>query len=250
MGSTKRKFAISLYGGAIVIPIRLQKAVKSHDSSFHEIHIGCGGRVGRSQYCKKCLAAVSGVGIVKGYEVAKDNHVIFTEQDMEELPIGTKSAVVVDKFIEAGELDPMLFEESQYVTPEDIGVKSFQLLHKAMAIKNRIAIGKVVLKTRESLCALQTHGDGMILTIMSFADELRPQPETPTTVMAESELELFSQVVDKLTAPFNHVDYIDNYQDAINTVAKAKIDGKKIEYIESPVQVTSLEDALKGILDN
>jgi DNA end-binding protein Ku len=243
------KGAISI-GGSFLIPMKLVKATDDHSVAFHEYHVGDMARVGRKQVCKECGMDLGKEDIIKGYEVTKGQVVTFTEQDFESLPLNTVRIIEVDRFVDAGEINPMLFEKAYYIVPDEIGIKALNLFVHGLKKLGKVAIGKVAMRNREHLCALRAMNGGLVVSTLFYVDEIRSMPNAPTAQFSEMEADLITQVMKKFSKPFNHADFQDNYTEAVKALAQAKLEGKTITVTSAPQKTVSLEEALKSLVDN
>lgn len=237
--------------GSFPIPIQVIKATKSHDVMFHEYHSTDLGRVGRSKSCKSCGAVLTGADIVKGVEITKGTVVTLTKEELETLPITSTKNIEIDRYVKANEINPLMLESSYYVLPsEDYAVKAFTQFVKGLKKQGRVAIGKVTMRQRENICVLQPVNGGLIMSIMLYANEIRPMPQTPTAKVTEAEVELVTQVINKFAKKFEHEIYSDEYTNAVNLLIDAKLKGKKLATPATPQtkQAPSLSDALSDLL--
>ena len=240
--------AISL--GSLLIPMRIVKATKSHDVAFHEYHTADLARTGRKKVCKGCEADLTEGDISKGLEITKGQIMTFTKEELESLPLSTTRNIEIDRFVEAKDLNPIMFDAVYYVLPEEIGAKAYDLFLKGLKKLHKIAIGKVAIRQREHICALQPMNGGLVLSTMYYADEIRDMPQVLKVQTNDAELELITQVINKFSKAFDHDAYADNYTEAIKTIADAKLAGKKVPTAPAPQaqQVPNLEDALRDLL--
>jgi DNA end-binding protein Ku len=256
-GGTMRKFAIEL--GLIIIPVSMSKVVKEHEVHPNELHQGCGGRMGRKNYCKICgKQDIDKADIIKGFEVEKDKYVEFTEQDFENIPIESLKTVKIDRFVSIDEIDQQNMFESPYnLTPGELGVKPYQLLAEKMIEHNKVGIGKVTLSNKEQLVALKAKEEdgilGIIMSTMYYADEIRPMLGLAKSQRVEAttnERNLLGQLMNKMTKHFDHKSYHDTYQEALKLAIETKKAGGTLQGIPAKqVQKLSLEDALNSMLD-
>ena len=241
--------AISI-GGAFLIPVRLDKAIRDSKVSLHEYHKDDMGASGRKAYCKSCGKELSSDDIVKGIEVSKGQVVTFSKEELESLPLSTTKNIEIDRFVEARELNQLTFGTPYYIVPDEIGVKAFNLFMAGLKKLNKVAIGKVAIRNRENLCAIRPTSNGMIMSIMCWHDELKEAPTIPKSDFTDNELDLITQVIGKFSKNFVHSDFSDRYNDALKKMADKKLKGEAISVAqEQPQPQQSLEDALKALLN-
>jgi len=243
------KGAISL--GSFLIPMRIVKATKEHDVKFHEYHATDLGRVGRSKPCKSCGNILTEADIIKGVEITKGNVISFTKEELENLPIKSAKTIEIDRFVKADELSPLMMEDAYYVLPEEIGVKAFELFVKGLKKQRKVAIGKIVMRQREHICAMQPMGSGLLLNTVYYADEIRDMPQVPKAQVVDDEVELICQVINKYTKPFEHGAYTDEYTDAVQALIDAKLKGETppVAPTAQAKEAPNLKDALTDLLN-
>jgi len=236
----------------------MSKATTDHNEHPNELHKGCGGRMGRMNYCKSCNQNnVDKASIVKGFEVEKGKYVEFTEQDFDNIPTDTQKSLKIDRFVGLTEVDQEIFESSYNLTPDEVGLKPFQLLAEQLNEQSKVALGKFTMSGKEQFVALRGKEKdgilGIIMSTMFYADEIRPMQGiaiSQRVQVTDGERKLLGQVINKMTRPFDHLTYHDTYNDALKVAIETKRSGGTIEAIpEKQVKKVSLEDALKSMLD-
>jgi DNA end-binding protein Ku len=244
------KGAIDL-GCGFIIPMKVIKATDEHDVRFHEYHTKDMGRVGRDKPCKTCGAILSSDEICKGVEVSKGNVITFMQEELDNLPVTSNKNIVVERFIEAGEINPLMYESAYFVVPEEIGLKAYEMFVRGLKKQHKVAIGKIALRQREHICAISPMGNGLLLNTMFYADEVREMPAIPKAQVINDEVELIGQVINKFSKPFDHGIYADEYTNAVQAVIDAKLKGEKVVPVASTeVKVAkSLTDALSDLLN-
>ncbi|HVL38243.1 MAG TPA: Ku protein [Fimbriimonadaceae bacterium] len=239
--------------GMVSIPVRLSTATQEKDISFHMIHESCGSRVKLLKWCPKDERPVERDEIVKGYEYAKGHHVILKEEDFEKLPLPTKHTIEVLQFVEQQEIDPIYFDKTYYLEPEDVGKKPYALLLKALTQKNVVAIGQIALRSHESLCCLRAVDGKILLETLFYPDEIRSAPEVKAddVQVGDKELAMASSLIDMLQEPFEPGKYKDNYREALQSVIEAKLQGGEVKAVPEveDAQVIDLMEALRASVE-
>jgi DNA end-binding protein Ku len=237
----------------VSIPVKLFTATDSKDVSFHLLHEECHSRLKQQRWCPVCEREVEWGEIVRGYEYAKDQHVVMSDEDFEKLPLPSKRAIELTAFVEAQEIDPVFYEKSYYLEADEIGVKPFALLMKALVEKNLTAIAKIAIRNKERLCALRPMDGTLMLETLYYPDEIRVERgvELPEVEVSERELEMASTLIDLLQEPFDPEKYHDEYRAALMEIIEAKLEGQ--EFVEAPqpvpANVTDLMAALKASVE-
>src|SRR5213593_4412910 len=141
--------------GMVSIPVKLYTATESKDVSFHLLHKECGARLKQLRWCPEHEREVGWDEVVRGYEYARDEHVIMTDEDFEKLPLPSKHTVELSAFVKAEEIDPIYYEKTYYLEPDEKAIKPFALLMKALREKQLTGIAKIAIRNKEQLCALR-----------------------------------------------------------------------------------------------
>src|SRR5664279_238499 len=181
----ERTMARSMWRGAIqfglvTIPVRLYLATDSKGIAFNMLHASCLNRIQMKTYCPFHEDVISRADTVKGYEYAKDQYVVITDEDLASVPLKTVRSIEIEKFVPArpAEDEPVRFvKQAYYVEPEPIGKKAYALLRDVLAEQGLAAICKVVIKDREVLAALNPHAAAMVLETLHWPDEIRATDE-------------------------------------------------------------------------
>src|SRR5689334_143187 len=188
--------------------------------------------------------------IVKGYEYEKDHYVILTDEDFDQLPLPSKHAIDLTAFVNAEEIDPVYYEKSYYLEPEETGVKPFALLMRALQEKGLTALAKIAIRNKEQLCALRAMDGTLMLETLYYPDEIRVErgAEIPDVNVSKQELAMASSLIDLLTEEFKPEEYQDTYREALMKVIDAKLEGQEIVEAEAPApaKVVDLMAALKA----
>lgn len=240
--------------GLVTIPVKLYTATRSHDLSFNQLHKGTNSRIKYKKWSPVAEREVTEDEIVRGYEYAKNQYVILEENDLEGLPVPSKHTVQVTAFVKAEEIDPIFYEKTYYLEPEDMGMKAYALLKRVLEEKNVLAIGKITLRNKETVCALRSNGRLLLLEMLYYPDEvaLPTDMDYSTTEVGDLEVKMAEQLVDMLFTSFDPTQYKDEYRDALMAMIEAKLAGRDIVVAETPAstgQVVNLMDALRASLE-
>src|ERR1700755_1908957 len=159
--------------GLISIPIRLFSAARTERIGLNQLHNVCKTRIRMPLYCPQCERQVPRHGIIKGYEYEKDQYVLFDEGELDKIEPQSARAMEILEFVKVDEIDPLYFDASYYVTPEDEGRKAYQLLLEAMGESNYAAIAKLTMHQREHIVVVRPREKGMTLHTMFYTNEIR-----------------------------------------------------------------------------
>jgi DNA end-binding protein Ku len=190
--------------------------------------------------------------IVKGYEYEKDQYVLFSEEELDKIEPPSARVMEILEFVKLSEMDPVYFDSSYYVSPEDAGVKAYQLLMKAMEQSGYGAIAKLTMHQREHIVIVRPGTKGMTLHTMFYSNEIRAAESVPTdkVEVKDQEKKLAQQLIESLAAPFDPQKYRDEYQENLRTMISAKLQGQQVTEVPQPhlAPVIDLMEALKKSL--
>jgi DNA end-binding protein Ku len=238
----------------VSIPIKMYTATEEKDVRFNMLHATDLARIRQKRFCSEEDVEVPLDEIVKGYEVSPEHYVVMEDGDFENVPVNTTRAIEITDFVSLDEIDPILYQKTYFLEPEEIGAKPFALLMRALKETNRVAIAKVTLRQKEQLCTLRLYENTIALETMFYADEIRsPQdlavPDANAEV-SERELQMAKSLVDMLTSDFDYEQYKDNYREALLEVIRKKAEGQTIELsAPEPVKITDLTEALRASVE-
>jgi len=213
--------------GMVAIPIKLYPATKSKDVSFASLHTTCHTRINHRKYCAYHETFVEQDELVKGYQYTKDQYVVMEAADFQNLPASSTHTINITRFVDLASIDPTHFEKSDYLEPEGVGQKPFQLLNRALKDTNRVAIAKVSIRQKEHLCCLRPYNNGIIMATMHFPDEIRPTGELELpeeeALVSDQEVAMATMLIDQLTGTFEPEGFQDEYRVALERVIEVKL---------------------------
>lgn len=245
------KGAISF--GLVNIPVKMSVATESTTSpGFHYLHKKCLTRPKQALYCEQDNEYITTRDTVLGYEYARGQFAVFTDEDFEKVPVKTAHTIDILSFVKAGEIDPIYFYSSYYLEPEELGVKPFTLLHQALVKTGLYGIAKVSIQRREHLVCLRPFEDILTLHGLHYRNEIRPLGDirSPKKEISASELEMATSLLATMTRPFKPESYRDEYREALETMIEAKIQGKEVAVAEAPaMEIPDLMSALKASIE-
>jgi DNA end-binding protein Ku len=237
--------------GLISIPIRLFSAARTERISLNQLHNVCKTRIRMPLYCPHCERQVQRSEIVKGYEYDKDQYVLFNEEELDKIEPASARSMEILEFVKVDEIDPLYYDASYYVTPEDEGKKAYQLLLEAMEESGYAAIAKLTMHQREHIVVIRPRAKGMTLHTMFYTNEIREVAEYGRTDNAaepkEQEKKLAEQLIESLAAKFQPEKYKDQYQESMSAMIEAKQQGQEVAEVTHPklAPVIDLMEALK-----
>jgi DNA end-binding protein Ku len=237
--------------GLISIPIRLFSAARSERISLNQLHNVCKTRIRMPLFCPQCDKQVPRNEIIKGYEYEKDQYVLFDEAELDKIEPQSARAMEILEFVKVDEIDPLYFDASYYVTPEDEGKKAYQLLLAAMEESGYAAIAKLTMHQREHIVVVRPRAKGMTLHTMYYTSEIRQVAEygqsDKTVEPKPQEKKLAEQLIESLAAKFEPEKYKDQYQEGMRAMIEAKQQGLEVAEAPHPklAPVIDLMEALK-----
>jgi len=238
--------------GLISIPIRMYAAARGERISFNQLHKVCHSRLKQPLFCPVCNRNVERSEIVKGYEYEKDQYVLFTEEELDKIEPTSAHVMEILEFVKLSEMDPLYFDSSYYISPEDAGVKAYQLLMKAMEESGYGAIAKLTMHQREHIVIIRPGAKGMTLHTMFYSNEIRAAEAVPTdnVELKDQEKNLAQQLIQSLAAPWQPQKYRDEYQENLKAMIAAKLKGQEVTEVAQPhmAPVIDLMEALKKSL--
>jgi DNA end-binding protein Ku len=228
MASTVWKGYISF--GLISIPVRLFVAARKKRVSFHQIHKVCNTRIRQQLYCPTCEQTVDRADIIKGYEYEKETYVLVEGDDLRKIAPPSSDVMEILEFVRLNEIDPMYFDVSYFIVPEEAGRKAYQLLRKTMDNTGYAAVARLAMHQREYTVTIRSREHGLALHTMYYPNEVREVPEyanQPDIEVKEKEIHLAEQLVNSLATHFNPGKYSDRYQERVFALIEAKSEGRK-----------------------
>lgn len=239
--------------GLVTIPVKLYTATESKDVRFRLLHRSCMTPIQNKRYCPQHEQIVDWNDVVRGYEYAKDKFIAMSDEELDSVPLETAGTVAVTSFADLHEIDPIFYEKSYYLAPDEGGQKAFRLLHDTLGEITKVAVGKVVIKEKEHLVAVRPYDGTLVMSTLYYADEVRAVgdiPELPVQAKVHpNEKKMAMQLIEGLIAAFKPADYRDDYREALQKVIAAKVDGETVAVpTRKPEKVVDLMEALRRSL--
>lgn len=246
----------SITFGLVTIPVKLLTAVREENVSFHMLHDEDHARLQRKMVCSADGKEVHPEHTVKGYEIAPDQYVVITAEELESVQAKRSKAIEIEDFVEIDEIDPVYFNQPYYVVPQETGTKPYRLLVDAMEKSGRVGIARFVMRNREVLAALRPKNGALIMETMYFGNsvvDLEDIDEVPKSVKVdERELKMAQQLIDQLAGKFDPNKYQDEYVKAVQEMVERKAAGEEVYTAPEPEETggrtTNLMEALQASL--
>lgn len=241
--------------GLVTIPVKLYSTGESSVGiQLNMLHKKCGTRLKQQYICPTDNEVVGREDMVKGYEYAKGQYVLFTEEELKALTPEPTNAIDIAEFVPLDQVDPIYFEKSTYLGPDRGGDRPYRLLSEAMRQTGRAALARYRARGKDYLVLLRPFEDGLILQQLRYADEIRPFAEIPVAPaeIKEPELRLAMQLIEQIASDkFQPDQYEDTVRQSTRDLIDKKVQGEEITAVpqEAPkAQIIDLMEALKASL--
>jgi DNA end-binding protein Ku len=244
--------------GLVSIPVKLFSATESTKAiSFNLLHKGCGSRLKQQYFCVKEEVAVARDDMVKGYEFAKDQYVLFSPEELKAVEEAGTGMAEITEFVPLDSVDPVYYDKPYYLAPDKGGAKPYALLAKALRESKRCALGRWAARGKQYIVMIRAVEQGLVMQQLMYASEVRPfnEVEIPPTEVKDAELKLAKQLIDaQTTESFDPSQYKDDVADRIQASIDRKVAGQEIVTTElaeaAPTgQVIDLMEALRASLE-
>jgi DNA end-binding protein Ku len=243
--------------GLVNVPIKLYSATSPKSVRFNQISSKTGARIKQKRVDESTGDEVPFEEIVKGYEITPDRFVLIEPEELDALDPKATKTIDIEEFVDLSEIDPIYYDHNYYLAPTTGGAKAYKLLLDAMAQAGKVGIGKVVLRSKQQLCALRPTGDVLTLTTMLFGDEvLSPDrldelDQVSDATATDRELNMAQQLIASLSAEFDPTKYKDEYRERVLELIERKAAGEEITVqpaAEEPAAAPDLMAALEASL--
>jgi len=243
----------SISFGLVNVPVKMYAATERKNLSFRQIHRECGTPIRYEKVCPFCNRKVEDEEIARGYEYEKGKFVVIEDKDLEAIPDETVRTIDIVDFVDLREIDPIYFDHSYYLGPEGTGQKAYLLLIEALKKTGKIAIAKVMIRSKYSLACLRPFGENhLIMETMFYPDEVRDAGEIELSTnikLHENEIKMAVQLINSLSTKFIPEKYTDEYRKALLEIIKAKVEGQEVKIPAAKEEkVVDLMEALRASL--
>ena len=244
--------------GLVNIPVKMHAATENKDIKLRQLHKKCKTPIKYEKTCPNCDEDVKSEDIVKAYEYAKNKFVVLDDEELEALKKEQEDkAVEIVDFVQLEEIDPVYFEKSYYLSPNEGGSKAYALLREALTDTGKIGIAKMMIRSKEQLAVIRVYKTAIVVETIHYPDEVREVGDVPNVPSQESvskkELDTAKLLIEQLTTEFEPKKYKDNYRTALMELIEAKKNNEEVEIgkdtKEKPDNVVNLMDALQESLD-
>jgi DNA end-binding protein Ku len=252
----------SISFGLLNVPVRMYSAVSRKNVSFRELRASDSSRIRHKRVAEADGKEVPYEEIVKGYELAPEQYVVLSRDELEELDPKKTRAIEIQDFVDLDEIDPIYFDHPYYLGPDKGAEKPYALLVKAMSDAHKVAVARFVLRNRENLAAIRPMGKVLTMATMRFADEVVSPEELGEDVIPEDgrkldkrEIDMAKQLIDSLSSDFDAGKYRDEYREELLSLIERKARGEEIveavseepKPTKAPDLMAALEESLAAV---
>ncbi len=238
--------------GMVAIPIAMYTTTQDNDIHFNQLHKEDNSRIRYKKTCAHCGKEMKSEDIVKGFEYDDDKYVVITEEEIEKIKTEKEKSIQILHFANLNQISPVYYEKTYQAIPEAGGEKAFELLRSALMAEQKVAIGKTVMGTKDTLMAIIPRAEGILISIMFYADDIKElQKQYTKPEVSEQELNMAKMLINSMDTPFDPSKYKDEYQIRLRELIETKVSGKEIVSAESDGggKVIDLMEALKASVE-
>ena len=254
--------ARSIWSGAISfglvnVPVKLYSAVSRKTVRFNQLNSETGNRIQQKRVDPETGEEVTYEQIVKGFELTKDRYVVITPDELDAIEPERTRTIQIEDFVDLPEIDPIYYDHPYYLVPDKGAAKAYGLLLNAMEASDKVAIARVVIRSKEALVAIRPAGELLMMETMIFHDEVVPHddledlPDSKELKVSDREVKMAQQLIDSLSSEFEPEKYRDEYRDKVLDLIERKAAGEEIAVqpeAPSPAKVPDLMAALEASL--
>lgn len=246
----------SISFGLVAVPVKVVSATKSRDVRFNQLEEGTNARIRYRKVSEATGEEVANDQIRKGYEISPGQYVVVDDEEMRTLAPKASRMIEIEDFVDLDDIDPLYFEQPYYLAPDAAALKPYKLLVEAMAALRKVAIGRVVMRSKESLVAIRPLDGVLCLETMRYADEVLPRTgllpdDAAPAEPSEREIAMARQLIEALAGRFEPDRYHDEYREQLLGLIDRKAAGEEIvaePTVEEPGKVVDLMAALEASL--
>jgi DNA end-binding protein Ku len=241
--------------GLVNIPVKLYSAVSRKTVRFHQLDSSDNGRIQQRRVNPRTGEEVPYENLVKGYEIGPDRYVVIDPDELDSLSPEKTRTIDIEDFVDLDQIDPIFYDHPYYLVPDKGAEKAYRLLLDAMRESGKVAIARVVLRSKENLVAIRPRDGVLTMETLLFSDEVIPPdnlddvPDASGKKTTKRELEMAQQLIDSLSGDFDPDKYRDEYRDRVLDLIERKSQGEEIVVeapAEEPKKVPDLMAALEA----
>src|SRR6202451_889442 len=235
--------------GLISMPVKLFSGARSSGISFNMLHREDLSRLKQQYVCLADGKVVERSDIVKGYEYRKDEYVVIEPEEIKKIEPQTAKTMEILEFVKTSEVDPVYFESSYYMIPDEAGRRPYALLTKAMEESEYVAIAKLTMHNREYTVFLRPHEGGMMLHTMYYKEEVREVEGfgAPDVELKDAEVKVAHQLIEALAAEWEPEKFHDSFEENLKTLIQTKLEGGEVTEVEKPKKLAPVVDLMSAL---
>jgi DNA end-binding protein Ku len=235
--------------GLISMPVRLFSGARPSGISFHMLHRDDLSRIKQQLFCPNDNRVIGRDEVVKGYEYRKDEYVVIEPEEIKKIEPKTAKTMEILEFVKSSDVDPIYFESSYYMMPEEAGRRPYALLSKALEESEYVAIAKLTMHNREYTVFLRPKEGGLMLHTMYYQDEVRELEGfgRPDVELKEGEVKVAHQLIEALAGDWDPEKYQDTFQENLKKMIQAKLEGQEIKPVEKPKKLAPVVDLMAAL---
>src|ERR1051325_2955503 len=235
--------------GLISMPVRLFSGARGSRVSFHMLHRDDNVRIKQQLFCPEDERVVERSEIVKGFEYRKGEYLVIEPEEIKKIEPKTAKTMEILEFVKTTEVDPVYFESSYYMMPEEAGRRPYALLTKALEESEYVAIAKITMHNREYTAFLRPSEGGLMLHTMYYADEVRKVEGfgAPDVDLKEAEVKVAHQLIEALADEWDPEKYKDSFQENLKKLIEAKLEGGEVAAVDRPKKLAPVVDLMAAL---
>ena len=237
--------------GLVNIPISLGVATQRSDPKFRTLDAKTMQPIRQQLYSPAREQTIEREETIKGYEVSKDSFLPLTDEELESVAVERRRTIDIVAFVDAEDVDPVYYDRSYYLQPQDHAEKPYRLLLEALRDTGKAALGKLVMSSREHLVLLRPSGDTLVIELLFYPEDVRPKDEIEEAVreveVQPAELEMAKQLVSSLTRPFDPGEFENEHKRDLMALIEKKLAGEEISVAPEPEQRAPVPDLMAAL---
>jgi len=226
--------------GLVTIPVKLFNGTSTKSVRFNQIHEPTGARIKRKWISASDGSDVESSDLVRGYEISSGNFVIIADEELDALDPPTSRAIDIIEFVDQDEIDPLIYAKAYYLAPDELARKAYKVLADALQESNKVAIAKMVMRTKQYIAAVRPADGMLMLSTMVYADEVNAAEDIDGLAniddieVRQPEIDMAMALIDSLSAEFEHDKYRDEHRERIMEMIDRKSNGE-VTVMDAPV---------------
>ncbi len=242
----------SISFGLVNIPIKLHTATEDKDIKLRTLHKECHSPIKYEKVCPVCEVEVKPEEIVRAFEYTKGKFVILEDEELDQLKKENEErAMEIIDFVKMNQIDPIYFDKTYFMSPNEGGAKAYSLLRKALEESAKVGLAKIIIRSKEQLAVIRVYENTLVMETIHFPDEVRDARDVPNVPeesnVSKKELETAILLVDQLTTEFEPGKYTDEYRSALMQLIESKQTGKNTVTPASKDNVSNVTDLMAAL---